>query len=126
MPTRLSRADVPVEATWNLDDLVPSDTAWEAACQAVDGARDAIVGYQGRLADSATTLLACLNAMEALQVQLMRVVMFAHLRNAQDGTHPPHQAADTLQNQFACIQHGVGQIGADLERILRQARADPG
>jgi oligoendopeptidase F len=93
MPIRLSRADVPVEATWNLDDLFPSDTAWEAACQAVDGARDAIVGYQGRLADSATTLLACLNAMEALQVQLMRVVMFAHLRNAQDGTHPPHQAA---------------------------------
>jgi NAD(P)-dependent dehydrogenase (short-subunit alcohol dehydrogenase family) len=31
MPTRLSRADVPVEATWNLDDLFPDDAAWEAA-----------------------------------------------------------------------------------------------
>lgn len=36
MSTRLSRADVPVEATWNLDDLFPDDANWEAAYQAVD------------------------------------------------------------------------------------------
>ena len=36
MQTRLSRADVPVETTWNLDDLFADDAAWESEVQAVD------------------------------------------------------------------------------------------
>ena len=36
------------------------------------------------------TLLACLNAQEQLELQLMRVGLYAHLRNAQDGTDPRH------------------------------------
>ena len=35
MHTRLARAAVPVECTWNLDDLFVSPTAWEAELQAV-------------------------------------------------------------------------------------------
>ena len=38
MHTRLSRAEVPVESTWNLDDLFADDTAWERECEAVDDA----------------------------------------------------------------------------------------
>ena len=33
MHTRLSRADVPLEFTWNLDDLFVHEAAWEAECQ---------------------------------------------------------------------------------------------
>ena len=38
MHTRLSRAEVPVESTWNLDDLFVDEVAWESEYQAVDAA----------------------------------------------------------------------------------------
>ena len=93
MQTRLARSEVPVESTWNLDDLFPHETAWELEYQAVDDAIRALGVYQGQLNARAATLLSCLNAVESVQARLMRVGAFAHLRNAQDGTDPQYQAA---------------------------------
>jgi len=93
MHTRLARTEVPVESTWNLDDLFADEAAWEAEYQAVDDACLALDAYRGQLGRDAATLLSCLNAVESVQARLMRVGTFAHLRNAQDGTHPQYQAA---------------------------------
>ena len=93
MQNRLARADVPVELTWNLDDLFASAAHWEAELEALDAARAEVQPYQGRLGESAATLLACLNTVERLQQRLTRAGTFAHLRNAQDGTDPQYQAA---------------------------------
>jgi oligoendopeptidase F len=92
MHDRLKRDDVPVDTTWNLADLFPDEAAWNAACHAVDRDREALARFEGRLGDDAATLLAALDAYEALQVALVRVSSFAHLRNAQDGTNPAYQA----------------------------------
>ncbi len=93
MHNRLSRAEVPVEQTWNLDDLFASEADWEAEFAAVDAARGGVSPYQGRLGEGAATLLACLDTVEALYQRFGRVASFAYLRNAQDGTHPQHQSA---------------------------------
>ncbi len=93
MQNRLARADVPVELTWNLDDLFASAASWEAELEALDAARAEVHRYQGRLGESAATLLGCLDAVEMLQQRLMRAGTFAHLRNAQDGTNAEYQAA---------------------------------
>ena len=93
MSTRLSRAEVPVETTWDLSDLFATEAAWEAEFQAVDAARAGLDPYRGRLGEDAATLRAGLETWEALESRLARVSSFAHLRNAQDGTHPPHQDA---------------------------------
>lgn len=93
MHARLSRADVPVESTWNLQDLFVDEAAWEAEFQAVDDAHQTLGAYQGQLGGDAATLLSCLNAVESVHARLMRVSTFAHLRNAQDGTNPQYQAA---------------------------------
>lgn len=119
MPTRPTRAEVPVEATWNLGDLFADDTAWDAACGAADRARDALAVHQGQLGSSAAALLACLQAMEALQVQMMRVGMFAHLRNAQDGTDPQHQAA------MARVAALHARVGASLAFVDSEILAFP-
>ncbi len=112
MQTRPARADVPVEATWNLDDLFTDDAAWEREFQAVDEAAVSLGAHEGRLGDSAAALRAGLDAMEAVQVRLMRVLTFAHLRNAQDGTHPPHQAAVA---RAAALQARVGARSSFVE-----------
>jgi oligoendopeptidase F len=129
MHTRLSRTDVPVETTWNLDDLFAHEADWEAAYQAVDEALVALGPYQGQLHSSAATLLACLNAVESLHVRAVRVGTFAHLRNAQDGSNPQSQAA---MARVAALHARVGagtafvesEILAFPEGLLEQRMVD--
>ncbi|MFO1327287.1 MAG: oligoendopeptidase F [Rubrivivax sp.] len=132
MPTRHTRADVPVDTTWNLDDLFADDAAWERACAAVDAARQAIGAFQGRLGQDAATLLACLNAREALELGLMRVGSFAWLRNAQDGSDARHQAAVArIAALQARVDAAISFIDAEILALppaqLQQFRAaEPG
>lgn len=128
MSAPVARADVPVEATWDLRDLFADETAWEAEFQAVDAARDAMAAFQGRLGHDAATLLAGLDAFETLSARLMRVMVFAYLRNAQDATHPPHQAAvarvSALQARVEAATSFVeSEILALPEGVLQALRA---
>lgn len=87
-----TRDQVPIDTTWDLQDLFSSDEQWEAAFAAVDKGRAALAGHQGALGDDAHHLLAALEADEQLQAQLIRVATFARLRLAQDGRNANHQA----------------------------------
>jgi oligoendopeptidase F len=132
MQNRLARADVPVELTWNLDDLFASPALWEAELVALDAARAELPPYQGQLGKSAATLLACLNTVETLKRRLMRVGAFAHLRNAQDGTNPQYQAALARVNALeARLEASIAFVDAEIlelpdgtvERFLAQDNA---
>lgn len=119
MQTRLARAEVPVESTWNLNDLFVSESAWESEYQAVDEARQALSLYQGQLGSGAAKLLACLDAVESVQARLMRVSTFAHLRNAQDGTNPQYQAA------MARVSALHARVGASTSYVDSEILAFP-
>ncbi|MES2948902.1 MAG: oligoendopeptidase F [Pseudomonadota bacterium] len=132
MQHRLARADVPVEMTWNLDDLFTSQADWETELAAVDAARAGVTPYQGRLGDSAQTLLDCLNTVEALQERFMRVATYAHLRNAQDGTNPQHQAcvaqvatlSAQLNTSIAFVDSEILQLPDGI--VEQRLSAEPG
>lgn len=93
MKQRQTRAEAPIEQTWNLFDLFASEAAWHAEYTAVDAALPGIALHQGQLSTSAQHLLSCLNAVEALLERFARISTYAYLRNAQDGTNPQYQAA---------------------------------
>jgi len=93
MAKRLTRAEVPVELTWNLADLFPSAEAWEAAFASVEACLPTVTRFKGHLGEGAAVLLECLEAREALLEQYDRVATYARLRLAEDGTSPSHQAA---------------------------------
>ncbi len=93
MAKLMSRSEVPVEQTWNLEDLFPSAEAWEAELQAIEGLIPSVTQYKGRFAEGASTLLACLTAYEALFERLVRAGTYASLRMSEDGTNPANQAA---------------------------------
>ena len=115
MQNRLARADVPVEQTWNLDDLFASPSLWEAEVHALAAACADLQAYRGRLGDGAATLQACLDAVQMLQQRLMRAVVFAHLRNAQDGTDPQHQAALARVLALASrLEAGIAFVDAEI------------
>ena len=77
MQSRLARADVPVEMTWDLSDLFASPAHWETELAALDAARAEVDPFRGRLGDSAATLRRCLDTAETLQARLMRLGTYA-------------------------------------------------
>jgi len=119
MQSRLARAEVPEEMTWDLADLFASADAWEAELEALDAARADVDPYQGRLADSAATLRRCLDTAETLQARFMRLSTYAYLRNAQDGTNPQYQAAMARVNALAA------RLGASLAFVDSETLALP-
>ncbi|MFL6693959.1 MAG: oligoendopeptidase F [Ramlibacter sp.] len=88
----LTRAEVAVDSTWNLDDLFASRDAWLAELADIERSVETVVRFQGRLGESAANLLACLDARDALLARLQRAYFFASLRNAEDGGDSGKQA----------------------------------
>ncbi|GGK34751.1 oligoendopeptidase F [Caldalkalibacillus thermarum] len=92
MSQRLKRSEVPTELTWNLTDLFPSESEWEAELKAIEADLPSVTQYRGRFQEGADVLLACLTAQEELQKRVIRVFTYANLRSAEDGTNPDNQA----------------------------------
>lgn len=88
----LTRAEVPVENTWNLEDLFKTEEAWEVELKAVQSDLQTITKYKGHLHESAKTLLECLLANDALAERVTQVMTYAHLKLSADGTDPTNQS----------------------------------
>lgn len=93
MQKRMTRSEVPEQLTWNLTDIFPTPEAWEAELKASAADLPTVTQYKGRFAEGAAVLLACLEAMEALQKRIYRVFVYASLKQAGDGTDPANQVA---------------------------------
>ena len=92
----LSRNEVPAASTWNLADLFPTTDAWRAELADIEASVSSVTRHQGKLGEGPATLLACLDARDAMQARLQRVWAFASLRQSEDGTDPARQADAAL------------------------------
>jgi oligoendopeptidase F len=93
MKKRLTRSEVPAHLTWNLEDLFPTTEAWEAELNAVAADISTVTKFKGKLGDGPRVLLECLEAVEAFQKRLIRVMSYAYLQQAGDGTDSANQVA---------------------------------
>jgi len=89
---RLVRSEVPVESTWNLDDLFISDKAWEAALEVIQSNITKSAEFKGTLHTGPKALLECLIAQEELSMKLIKARTYASLKQSADGTDPVNQA----------------------------------
>jgi oligoendopeptidase F len=78
------RAEVPVEDTWKLEDLYTSDEAWNKAKQKWAAQFDNILKYKGKLANSASELLACLEFNSDISKEFGRLQSYAAMKSDQD------------------------------------------
>ena len=120
MQKRPTRSEVPVESTWNLDDIFPSVEAWEAELQAVAGLLPTVTMFKGRLHEGAKVMAECLQAQEALQKRLIKVTAFASLRQSADGTSPANQA---MAGRASAL---MTQVHAETSFIQSEALGLPG
>lgn len=87
----ITRAEVATETTWNLNDIFETKEAWEAEFLAVQKDVSTVTQYEGRLAEGADMLLACLLAHENLQRRLNLVGAYAYLHQSGDSISPENQ-----------------------------------
>lgn len=73
------RHELPVERTWDLEDIFPTPAAWEAAAQNLEKELQPVLAYKGRLAEGAETLYGYFQALETFQPLMGKVFVYASL-----------------------------------------------
>jgi oligoendopeptidase F len=117
--TRPRRSEVPAHLTWNLDDLFPSEEAWERGMAEVVDYIPKVTQYKGRLGEGPKVLLQCIEELENLQLKFMRVMSYASLRLSADGTDPANQVAAGRAGALAA------KISAETAFVRSEALALP-
>jgi oligoendopeptidase F len=128
----LTRAEVPVEETWNLESVYPSFARWEADLQAALDLIPGVTVYKGRLGEGAAVTLACLKARDILTLQAQPVGAYAHLRLSEDNRATESQVmAARAQQMGVQIEAALSFISSELLKLPegtleRWLQAEPG
>ncbi|ANB60947.1 oligoendopeptidase F [Anoxybacteroides amylolyticum] len=85
------RSEIPVEETWRLEDIFPTDEAWEQEFQQVKNMIPKLCDYQGRLGESADVLYEALQYQDELSMRIEKLYTYAHMRYDQDTTNSFYQ-----------------------------------
>lgn len=80
----LKRNEVPVENTWNLADMFESDDAWLAEYEALKALPAKIVEFQGKLGESAKTLLEYFKLEDEIELRLTPLYGYASCKGDED------------------------------------------
>ena len=87
----LKRSEVPVEYTWNLKDLFESDELWLQEMEALKAKAADAAAFQGRLGESAQTLLQFYRESDALSVRLSSFYGYASQKGDEDTSNSFYQ-----------------------------------
>src|SRR4030042_6888577 len=89
----IERSQVPLECAWKLEDLYDSDQTWEQAKKGWSAKFDNILKYKGKLASSASELLACLECNSEILKECGRLHSYANMKSDQDTRNSKYLAA---------------------------------
>jgi len=97
------RAEVSAKYKWKLEDLYASDQAWNKTKQELAAQFDEITRYQGKLAGSASELLACLEFDSRVSKEFGRLYSYASMKSDQD----------TRDSKYLAMKQEMQQLGTD-------------
>ncbi len=119
MQKRLHRSEVPVQLTWKLEDIFPTNDAWERELASIGNDIVTMTQYKGRFHEGPAVLYDCIVASEEITKRLHRVVSYASLRLSGDGTDPANQIATGRASSLAA------RVQAEAAFIRSEALALP-
>ena len=85
------RKDTDPRFRWHIEDYFKTDAQWEEACAKIETGIPEMTAFSGKLADSAETLLSCLQKNETLSLQLDHVYTYANMRMHEDSANAFYQ-----------------------------------
>ena len=106
-----TRADVPVEETWALDSIFPTEELWDEALDAAGERLRELEAFRGRIAEGSATLLAALSVADDVAEDVGKVVVYALLRRSEDATN-------TRSNEMADRAIGLASRAAAAASFL--------
>lgn len=128
----LTRAEVPVEETWDLTDLFATEAEWKTELEAIQNELGTVTQYKGRLGEGAKTLLECLAARDTLSERVSRTMTYAHLRQSEDGSNPVNQANSALvDSMISAVNASTSFIDSEIleldeERVKQFIKEEEG
>ena len=98
----LNRQDLPESRKWRLKDIFPNLEAWEETYAKLESKLD-FSQYEGKLGDS-DSLLACLEGLNAVAMDLNHLAVYAHTRSDED----------TRNSEASALMMRVSMLGMKL------------
>ena len=121
MSTVPDRTDVDEEYKWDLESMYADDDEWEAAYEAVEEKLDDLRDYEGRVTESADTLLELLELREELMRQVSNVGAYARMRSDEDTADQQYQALSArAQSLGSQASSAASFIEPELQQSTRE------
>lgn len=86
------RKDIPQEDKWALEDIFPTDSAWEESLQGVVDLRDKLVSFDGKLVNAPDALLEYLTLTEDVHVKIDALANYCMRKSDEDTRNSVYQA----------------------------------
>lgn len=96
-----TRAEVPVEHTWDLSLIYPDAAAWEQDLAATEERAKELAGFQGTLGDDPEQLLGALTLRDEVSKHLYALYVYASHRKDSNATDPVGQGLAERAGSFA-------------------------
>ncbi|PDV97183.1 oligoendopeptidase F [Candidatus Chloroploca asiatica] len=109
------RSEVVLQDTWDITNVYPDITAWQADAQRLETELPKLAAYAGTLGDAPATLLAALQHFEQAQVLMGRLFVYTSMNFDVDTTN---QAAAALRDQAIGLYARLGATTAFVEPEL--------
>lgn len=90
----LTRDEVPVELTWDLTTIFPTDESWEEEFKQIEQLVSKAEEYKGKAANGAEDLFNTLQFSDELSKRFSKLYVYSHLKHDQDTTNSKYQAMD--------------------------------
>ena len=86
------RSEIATEDKWAIEDLYPSDEAWEQVLETLENDKQLLAGYAGRLGESAELLFSFLKLSEETNVKARRLANYCMRKSDEDTREAKYQA----------------------------------
>lgn len=87
----MKRSEVAPKYKWKLEDIYPSDGAWEQDFAGISKAAGEIAAYKGRIGTSGEEALKALNRYHEIERAVEKLYSYAHMRLDEDNANPKYQ-----------------------------------
>jgi len=112
------RSKVAEGDTWDLSPLYLSDLAWDEALTSLGKAYPKVSEFQGKVGESAATLLAVLEFEKAIELQIEQLNQYAALRMAEDSTNAEALAREArLQSLLTRLGEAFAFVVPEIQQV---------
>ncbi len=132
LQTLTKRTEIPVEYTWNLENIFASNNEWEQQFQTLQQRIPELEALKGSLAHSGDALLRVLQTRDAIFEPMERLYVYSSMRRDEDTTVSQYQAmADRATQLFVRTSTAASYIEPEIlalsqETLDQYVRTTPG